>query len=402
MELPDLPKLLYIGDVTVESTIAGSALIYRLLEQYPTDKLLIVEGNTNVSKLPTRLQEVDYQILNIGNQRLINSRLSKIYSSYLLLTARQKIAQLKTTVEKFKPEAILTVAHGFSWLTAAELAKHHQLPLHFIVHDDLPSYMPGIDRLKPKIEQEFTQVYRQAKSRFCVSPYMEQHYQVKYGVGGSVLYPSRAADVQIFDVPPKKANYNSLTFAYAGSINTPGQAKTLVDLASVIEKFDSKLIIYSALDRQSIYNLSFNKTNIEVRSLIPYEQLIKRLREEADVLFAPMDFEVKNKSNMQLCFPSKLADYTIVGLPLLIWGAKYCSAVRWAKDNPGVAEVVDTESLDALFVAVEKLCSNFDYRYLLGLNALQKGKEYFDCHNVVRHFYQSIAVNYIQRGVVMS
>ncbi len=402
MELPDLPKLLYIGDVAVESTVAGSALIYRLLEKYPTDKLSIVEGSTHISKLETRLQQVNYQTLNIGNQRIINSRLNKIYSSYLFLTARQKVAQLKATVEKFKPEAILTVAHGFSWLTAAELAKYYRLPLHLIVHDDLPSYMPGIDRLKTKVEQQFAQVYRQAKSRFCVSPYMEQHYQVKYGMSGSILYPSRAADVQEFDTPPNRVNNESLTFAYAGSINTPGQAKTLVDLASVINKFNSKLIIYSALERQSIDRLSLNQTNIEVRSLIPYEQLINNLRKEADVLFAPMDFDVTNKSNMQLCFPSKLTDYTAIGLPVLIWGAEYCSAVKWAKDNPGVAEVVDTEDLDALFIAVEKLCSSSDYRYVLGLNALQKGKEYFNCNNVVRHFYQSITLNYIQRGVVIS
>ncbi|MGD1921134.1 MAG: hypothetical protein ACFCAD_20985 [Pleurocapsa sp.] len=115
-----------------------------------------------------------------------------------------------------------------------------------------------------------------------------------------------------------------------------------------------------------------------------------------------MDFDVKNKSNMELCFPSKLTDYTVMGLPILIWGAEYCSTVKWAKDNPKVAEIVDTEDLDALFIAVEKLCSSSEYRYLLGLNALQTGNKYFDCYNVVRHFYQSIALNYIQRGVVMS
>ena len=248
MELSNLPKLLYVGDVPVESTVAGSALVYRLLQKYPVDKLFIVEGNTHISSLNTRLKQVDYQVLKVGNQRLINSRLNAIYSSYLFLTARQRGSQLTAIIKEFKPEAILTVAHGFSWLTAAELAKVYQLPLHLIVHDDLPSYIPGLNQLKTRVHRQFADVYRQAKSRFCVSPYMEQHYQDKYGIRGSVLYPSRAADVISFDTPPQKKhnNHQSLTFAYAGSINTLGQAKTLVDLASIIQKFNSRLIIYSA------------------------------------------------------------------------------------------------------------------------------------------------------------
>lgn len=395
-ELLSFPRLLYIGDVAIESTVAGSALIYRLLQKYPVDRLHIIECNISISKTENRLSNVEYQVLKLGNKRLICSRLSNLYSSYLYLTARQQASQLKAIMTAFKPEAILTVAHGFSWLTAAEIARCYQLPLHLIIHDDLLSYMPGLSFLKTQAEKQFAKVYRQAKSRFCVSPYMEEHYRHKYSVKGSVLYPSRAADVISFDTPPSKSVDRPLTFAYAGSINTPGQAKTLVTLSSVIEKIKGKLIIYSALDPQAIKNLSLNKFNIEVRSLISYKQLINNLRKEADVLFAPMDFDVKNKTNMELCFPSKLTDYTIVGLPLLIWGAKYCSAVKWAKDNPGVAEVVDKENESALLKAVEKLSSSSNYRYFLGANALEKGKEYFTCSNVIRHFYQSLNSNIIK------
>src|SRR5690349_7624428 len=39
----DLPRLVYIGDVPIESTYHGSILLYRLFEAYPADKLLIIE-----------------------------------------------------------------------------------------------------------------------------------------------------------------------------------------------------------------------------------------------------------------------------------------------------------------------------------------------------------------------
>ena len=39
-----LPRLLYHADVPVCSSLAGAALIYRLLLNYPVDRLLIVEN----------------------------------------------------------------------------------------------------------------------------------------------------------------------------------------------------------------------------------------------------------------------------------------------------------------------------------------------------------------------
>jgi hypothetical protein len=36
-------------------------------------------------------------------------------------------------------------------------------------------------------------------------------------------------------------------------------------------------------------------------------------------------------------FPSKLADYTAIGLPILTWGPAYSSAARWCSEHAGAA-----------------------------------------------------------------
>ena len=113
MTIIDLPKLLYLGDVAVESTVAGSALIYRLLEQYPATKLQIIEGNIAVSQPEKRLKEVNYRVLDVGIRRLLHSRLTPVYNSYLLSSSRQKYSQLIKVAREFQPEAILSVTHGF-------------------------------------------------------------------------------------------------------------------------------------------------------------------------------------------------------------------------------------------------------------------------------------------------
>ena len=38
-----LPRLLYVGDVPVEASYHGSALLHRLLVNYPPDRLSVIE-----------------------------------------------------------------------------------------------------------------------------------------------------------------------------------------------------------------------------------------------------------------------------------------------------------------------------------------------------------------------
>jgi len=122
--------------------------------------------------------------------------------------------------------------------------------------------------------------------------------------------------------------------------------------------------------------------------LLSSAQLLARLREEADALFVPMSFAESDRGNMTMAFPSKLADYTVTGLPLLIYGPAYCSAVKWARDNPGVAEVIESES--GLSEAVASLAQQPEHRLALGTRVLEVGHEYFSHARVQQVFHQSL------------
>ena len=54
-------------------------------------------------------------------------------------------------------------------------------------------------------------------------------------------------------------------------------------------------------------------------------------------------FGAADRDNMEVCFPSKLADYTVPALPLLVYAPPYSSAVEWAAANPGTAVTVSKE-----------------------------------------------------------
>lgn len=391
----NLPRLLYLADVPVEPTVYGSALIYRLLQDYPPEKLVIMESNYSRSDPNRRLQNVRHITLPVGISRLYHSRLSRWYGSWFLVSARKRQRKMARLLNGFKPEAILTVTHGFSWLTAAAYAERQALPLHLILHDEWAKDLNVVECLRPGMDKTFGHYYRYAASRFCVSPYMAEQYRVRYGVEGQVLYPSRAADAPCFDKPPEQllAPKTAPVFAYGGTVNFSGYPKVLRHVARVLGALGGRLIIFGPLDQTRARAIGLDLPNVELRGMVKSEEMIKKFREEADALILPMSFEACDRANMEISFPSKLTDYTAAGLPILIYGPAYCSAVRWARENPVVAEVIDKEDDAKLKSAVERMVQSSDHRMKLAAAALEIGSKKFSHGAVKRVFESAITTN---------
>jgi hypothetical protein len=164
-----LPKLLYIGDVPVESSHAGAALIYRLLQNYPPEKLRIIEGNLHASLPERRLPGVAYKQFQVGRGRWLNTRFRGLVSSWFALTATQKTRQVTKLAGDFNPDAVLTVSHDYSWMTASAYAKAKGLPLHLICHDDWPRMTGFKQPLHSRFENKFGEIYRSAVKTWCVA-----------------------------------------------------------------------------------------------------------------------------------------------------------------------------------------------------------------------------------------
>ncbi len=373
-----LPRLLYVGDVPVESSYHGSALLYRLLQNYPPEQLRIIETNLSRSQLERRLPDVAYAELRLGWRRPLYTRFARSYRAWRIWRAAGCHSQLPRLLSGFAPQAVLTVTHGFAWRTAARFAARHQLPLHLICHDDLPRCAGLAAGPEGWLDQEFGRVYRQAASRLCVSPFMRDAYLERYGINGEVLYPSRAADCPEYAAPPARLRepVTRLTVAFAGTINNPGYVKTLRLLAEALAALGGCLLIFGPFTSAHAQRNELNLPNVECRGMLSVAELMNRFRAEADVLFVPMSFAAEDRANMEISFPSKLTDYTAVGLPLLFFGPEYCSAVRWARENSGVAEVVTDEAPLALRAAVERLQEG-NRRQELARIALRLGTDFF-------------------------
>ena len=184
-ETQSLPRLLYIGDVPVEASYHGSALLYRLLEDYPKERLKIVEAGVQLSRPERRLAGVSYEDRRLLLQRLDTTRFAPLYEKICVRTAAPRARAMRRLVSDFRPEAILTVTHGYPWITAARLARDFGLPLHLICHDEWSlGKAPSARAWRGRV---FGEVYRQARSRMCVSPQMTKDYEGRYGACSEVI-----------------------------------------------------------------------------------------------------------------------------------------------------------------------------------------------------------------------
>lgn len=372
-----LPRLLYVGDVPVESTIAGAAVLYRLFDGYPSDRIVICQSDLAAVRSPTRrLAGVQYHEFSLGSTRLLHSRLAGYYSAVMLAQAPFRSTALAARLAGV-PDAVVTVAHGYSWLTAARLARTYAVPLHLIVHDDCLMTLNVAQPLRSFAESRFGHVYRTAAIRFCISAAMCDHYFRLYGVHGEVLYPSRARDARVSTSPSSRAATpgSPFTVAFAGSLNV-GHIPAVEALAKALDRLGARLEIYGP-DPAPEVRSRLTSPVVSFHSYLPSNELAERFRDRADALLMPMSFDAADARNMELCFPSKLADYTAMGVPILIVGPAYCSAVRWARENPGVAEVVTGIGVGELSSALTTLLSDAARRRSLAAEALRVGLTFF-------------------------
>ncbi len=221
---------------------------------------------------------------------------------------------------------------------------------------------------------------------------MEEYYGSEFGARGSILYPTRRAFQRQFDDPPTKLSRAAgpLHYAYAGAIHSKSAAEQIALLARTISPVGGNVFLYGGIDARAAVLLGLNLPNIILRGRVPKDELVEMLRQDADVLFISMSFSREERSNMEICFPSKLTDYTAIGLPLLISGPPYSSAIRWAKENPCVAELVEDSSASTLAAAVSTLATNPQRRITLAHRAIHVGNSMFAYPLVCKQFFDAL------------
>jgi hypothetical protein len=383
-----LPRLLYIGDVTVAHTSAGEALLYRLLQAYPPERLALVCGvRPNAPLLPGAA----YHHWGATFPRLLHSRVAEEYILWRAWNYYEVPRAIANIATLFKPDAILTVSHVSAWLCAWQLAADRRIPFHVVVHDDYvyASRFPAWSR--DWAERKFRDAYRAAAGRFCISNTMAEVYQRRFGVPAQVIYPTREAGQPLAGVAPRVSrHHDSLTFAYGGSINDRAQFEQIATFARVAGAAGHRTIVYTPqheVFRDRVRDLQA----IELRAPVPAAELPERLRHDADCLFLPQALDAADRALASTAFPTKWADYSNIGLPLIVWAPPWSSSARFIAEHPGCAELIVTESEADLAGAVARVAQSPAYRAAAAERLLAAGAVAFSPERAWHTFSSALA-----------
>jgi hypothetical protein len=387
-ELKAIPKLLYIGDVPVEASFHGSILLYRLLQEYPPDRLFIIERGQ--ASLPgRRLPGVKYGFIP---RKTLHPQMTR----FELLTAGIGEAGELTRVLKEAGadgvDGILTVAHGTGWMSAYRLANRLRLPLHVICHDDHVRSISRWPVLRQWGEFSFSRMYAAAKSRFCVCHGMEQEYYRRYGKKGTVLYPNRDKNPPAAVAPPDRlrSETKQITAAYAGSLHMVECENALITLGRILGKCGGRLIVYGNYPDSVLSADKIGDAPIEVRRPLSSSELIKELRETADFLFVPLPFSPSDSIFVRTSFPSKLTDYTCVGIPMLFYAPEDSSLMQWAAQSGEAALCITSNSPVEMESAVNRLLLEPTLRWQLAQRSIEAGAKDFNYENAKNTFFKGL------------
>ena len=379
---PCLPRLLVLSQTIPQTVYAGSILLYRLLQGYPLERLLVAGPAPHPS---ARLLGCRAEGLRLSLGRLERTRLSRLVRSLRAwrLLPGPRLGAADRAVRHFRPEVVVTVMQVQPYYHLAyRYARKHGLPLVLLVHDLAEVFEPVYRWASGRQERRNAEVYRYAARRLCVSPEMGRHLEAKFGVPGEVLYPNRsedltprpAAEALALKQPPH------LTLGYAGALGY-GYERQMEAMLPAFRETGSRLNLYT-FDRPPWASPDV----VSFRGYAEAAVTWARVKAECDAVLLPYPWAAGQQDLYRTHFPSKLTEYLALGMPVLILGPAHATGVKWGLANRSAAVTVSDDDPAAWVAALRRLRDEPALRRSLGEQAVAAGDRDFDPAGIRRQF----------------
>jgi glycosyltransferase involved in cell wall biosynthesis len=253
-------------------------------------------------------------------------------------------------VERFQPDALLTVAHGWWHISAREAARELNLPLVSFFQDWWPDFPEIPVAFRQSVERQFRRTYMESNAAICVCDQMRGELGER--ANSLVIYPIPSFTRPRAWTPDFKL---PLRLVYFGNLREYGPP--IENALRALEESDAvRLEVFGASPLWTSGAEDYFKSRGLYYPFIPSNQLMEAVRSYQAVLVV-MSFEAGLRRRMTTSFPSKLVDAMQLGLPVVMWGPEYCSAVKWARKGDRALCVTDPDP-SALRETLEEIAAS--------------------------------------------
>jgi glycosyltransferase involved in cell wall biosynthesis len=253
-------------------------------------------------------------------------------------------------IDSFQPHVLLTVAHGWWHIQARRVARESNLPLVCFFQDWWPDFPDVPVIFRSRVERQFRQTCEESAVAICVSDGMRRELDE----------PANA--LVIHDIPSltKPDGWTPdfrghLRVVYFGSLQEYGplieRALRALDGSNSV-----RLEVFGANPLWTPGAEDDFRSRGFYRGSIPSDQLAESLH-DFDAALVVMSFAASLRRRMATSFPSKMIEAMQLGLPVVVWGPEYCSAIQWARR--GHRALCVTDSNPSVFCrALEELAAS--------------------------------------------
>jgi len=387
-------RLLFVGEFPPSNHHGGAILLRRLLDKHPADCLAVITSKQGLEHSQGMdLLECRHIAFSVfGKSRFLWLR--KLANGLGLAgVAIRAILEIR----RRRVEALITIIQGRYYFAAALASWVTATPHIAILHDNFVSSTVGRWNFLVRARRRLTiEVLQRSAHIYAVSPEMQRLVSGECGRESEIQLPSTTM--------PTREAYTQVhgrglgggpvilfagTFGYTvrdsldllANLITTGQLKEY----GVSE---AKLHLCTTMTDAEIREHGWEHPGIVAKGWVSQSELTGQLS-SADILFLPYSFSKFSRDAVETAFPSKTADYLAGGKPILVFGPKNSSLVRYASEQ-GFAEIVDEFSGAALARGIQKLTFSHCYREKLAARALEVFSANHDIKCQRHKFYRTL------------
>ena len=383
------PSLLILSDEGPQMSTAGGIVLFRLLEDYPAERLRVIEASVEPGR--TRLA-CRYDALTAPWRRFQFTRFHRWKSSLRAfgLEPSVSLSRVESLLKDFRPDVVLCVMECAAYYDSAwNFARKHRLPLVVIVHDVNEQFEPVLPFALSAARRRDGAFYRFASRRLCVSPEMERLCEELYGAHGDVLYPVRSSELQArpLEETLHLKQLGKLTVGFAGNLNY-GYGEELLRLLPAFRAAQARLLLFGNPPGGVAAALLDATDCCDFRGFAPTAaQAWQTIQNECDVVILPYPNPGGAWGRLiQHHFPSKLPEYLALGLPVVVTGPKYATGVKWALNHPEAAATCTALDPGELARLLTRLRVEAGYRLALAEGGKNAGLMDFDPRRIKATF----------------
>lgn len=381
-----LPRVVILTREIPQSVNAGSQQLFRVLKDYPADRLLVVGPAVPAGAERLRCR---YKTFVPKIERYVNTRLHKWVNlaNAIGLAPDESGSRVDQLVDDFRPDVVFTVMDLFSFYkTAWRYARRHRIPLVTLTMDDPMHFQKVASWARPWQKRAVRRIYKSATLSLGVSREMAAWIGEEFGKRTETFYfgPPDGMRPRAPETNRSLRNPSHLTVGFAGSLHFYG--RELQRLMPAFEQTGAKLNFYGP----ETIELPRSKALVN-RGVWPIDQLWDVVQAECDALLLGYPGGGWLENVFRTHFPTKVSEYMWQGMPVLFTGPAYATGLRWGLDHPEACIALVEPAIEEFASRLVSLREDAALRMRLGQGALETARSEFDPARIRERFWQLLS-----------